>query len=186
MKCPECDKIFPTESEMLEHYHQNHESQVNVPERQLNKRPDGITVLSILLLLFGLFNLYSAYQTSMTDIDSLQYLNGRGVSQWFNIGVPAELGLSIITIGIGFIQLITAYGLLKGKQFAYLFTLTALSAILVVNVASLLLYLSAPSGIGISVNYGFLGGSIGGGIVWTLLIWKYLSRPYVKAFLGIT
>lgn len=118
-------------------------------------------------------------------MSSLQYLNGYGISEWFNIGIPAELGLSIITIGIGLVQLITVYWLLKGKEYSYLFTLAVLIAILIVNVASLGLYLSAPAGIGISVNYGLLGGLIGGGVVWTVIIWKYLRRPYVKSFLGM-
>lgn len=185
MKCPECNQSFPTDAEMLEHYAQNHEEE-RVPEQQLNKRPDGITAISVLWLIFGLINIYLAYQTAGADVSLIQYLNGHGLSGWFNIAIPVEFGLSIATIAIGIVQLAVAYGLLKGKGFAYLPALAVTPTILIVNLASLMLYLSAPSGIDLSVNYGLSGGLVVGGVIWTAIIWQYLRRPYVKSFLGVT
>ncbi len=184
INCPKCNKTFKNEEEMLEHYSLAHPDD-NVPEQKLTKRPDGITAISIVWFLFGLYNIYSAYQTASVDVDSLKYLNGYGLSEWFNFGIPAELALSLTIIVFGLVQLVTVFGLLKGKKYSYKFALVLPIAILIINIASLGLYLSAPSEIGLSVNYGMLGGLIGGGVFWTVIIWQYLRKPHVKSFLGI-
>jgi hypothetical protein len=184
VNCPKCNKTFQNEEEMLEHYSLAHPDD-NTTEQQLNKRPDGVTAISILWLLFGLYNIYSAYQTAIIDVDSLKYLNGYGLAEWFSVGIPAELGLSITIIGIGLVQLVTVFGLLKAKKFSYLFALSLPIVLLIVNIASLVLYLSAPSDAGLSVNYSFMGGLIGGGVVWAVIFWQYLRKPHVKAYLGV-
>jgi hypothetical protein len=184
VNCPKCNKTFQNKEEMLEHYSLAHPDD-NMPEQKLTKRPAGITVISIVWFLFGLYNLYSAYQAVSVDVDSLKYLNGYGLSKWFNFGIPAELVLSLTIIVLSLIQFGTVFGLLTAKRYSYKFALILPIAILIINIATLGLYLSAPSEIGLSVNYSMFGGLIGGGVVWTVIYWQYLRKPHVKSYLGI-
>ena len=187
--CPTCGKIFKSEEEILEHYDSQH-GQANAIEQAnsidaTDKRPVGLTIISVVWLIFGLFNIYSAFQTINVDIENLPYLSGYGVPEWFNVAIPVEMVLSIVALCLGLLQVVTVFGLLKGKKYSYKLGLGIPIALPIINILFVALYVSAPAGVDLSFNSSIYGGLIGGGIFWAIIYWQYLRKPHVKAYLGI-
>ncbi len=172
---------------MLEHYDSEHgqDSATEQAEPDSGKRPVGLTVISAVWLLFGLFNIYSAVQTINIDLENLPYLSGYGVPEWFNMAVPVELTLSVVALCVGLLQVLTIYGLLKGKKYAYKLGLGIPITLPIINTLFVVLYLSAPAGIDLNFNLSVYGGLIGGGIFWAIIYWQYLRKPHVKNFMGV-
>ena len=187
--CPTCGKIFKSEEEMLEHYDSQH-GQANAIEQAnstdaTNKRPVGLTIIAVVWLIFGLYNIYSAFQTINVDVENLPFLSGYGVPEWFNMAIPAEMVLSIVALCLGLLQVVTVFGLLRGKKYSYKLGLGIPIALPIINVLFVALYLSAPAGVDLNFNSSIYGGLIGGGIFWAVIYWQYLRKPHVKAYLGI-
>ena len=185
--CPICGETFKSEQEMLEHHYSEHSqaSGIMQAEPDAGKRPVGLTLISVVWLLFGLFNIYSALQTINIDLENLPYLSGYGVPEWFNVAIPVEMVLSITALCLGLLQVVTVFGLLKGKKYSYKLGLGIPIALPVINILFVALYLSAPVGVDLNINVGLYGGLIGGGIFWAVIYWQYLRKPHVKAYLGI-
>jgi len=149
------------------------------------RRPDGLTIIAILWFISGLINIYMSFQTISLDLELYSYLNYSIIHPWFNFGIIAEMIIAIFIIILGIIQLITVFGLWTGKPYSYRLTLIVPIFLLIVNLSSAVLYASAPAELGLGGSTGFAIAVSVSNIIWLVIVWDYLGKPHVKAYLGI-
>jgi hypothetical protein len=118
-------------------------------------RPTGVTILAILEIIsgsiaigFGIFfsTLWDSVGIGMMDFD----------------GSAAMGTMSAIIIALGVVSFVMAWGLLKGKSWAWTITL-------ILTIISLIIDLPSMNFIGLIIHF---------------VILYYLFRPHVKAFFG--
>jgi len=149
------------------------------------KRPGGLTVIAILWLIAGLFNVYQSLQSISADVQALPFLSNPELDSWFQFGIPAELAISIFLLVLGFAQIASVYGLWTGKSYAYKLALAISVVLIITNISLAGLYSTAPSEIGLASSATMAWIFVLAGIFWTAIIWRYLSKVHVKAFLGV-
>ena len=149
------------------------------------KRPIGVSLIAILWLISGIIHGYLAYVIIGGDLESLQYLSWPEISEWFVYAVPTELTLSIIVLCLAVLQILTVPGLLAGKKYSRRLALAIPVAFVIVNLAFLGLYFSAPHNITLGNSMLFPALSSNVGMFWVIVYFKYLEKPNVKTFLGI-
>jgi len=149
------------------------------------KRPGGITAIAILWLIGGVVNVYASFQTISQDVAVLPYLSDSAVHPWFSFGVPAEIILGILNLFLGLLQIVTVFGLWTGRRYSYRLALVVPIILVIGNVCSIALYASAPaeSGLGFNVGVSVVGLTVS--IMWVAIYCRYISKPHVKAFLGV-
>jgi hypothetical protein len=147
------------------------------------KRPGKLIVISIGWLIFGLFNIYSALWTITIKPNLPVFFI---VTIWNILGGSLEFIYSIAMLCVGFFQVLTTYGLLGGKAFAYKFGLGIHITLLLINSIYVVLSLFAAAEGGFYLDPLFFGWFLGSGIVWVIIYWHYLREPSMKEFLGIS
>jgi hypothetical protein len=157
---------------------------IDTPSIDKRKRPLGLTIISIVWLFAGFINIYFGYETIIMDLEVLPFLNDPSIHEWFQFGVPAELAISFVMFILGFIQIITIYGLLTAKSWSYKLALLVpiLNALIMISLVAL--YWSAPMGLGFRESADLL--SVGFSIFWVIIYWSYLRQSHVKEYLGVT
>jgi hypothetical protein len=147
---------------------------------QLEKhRPFGVTIIAILTIIGGMAFL----ATGITAVTVAPFLSGTGtnnnnillapgtsvaIPQTLLVGLSAGIGATLLALGIAYF--VMAYGLLKGKGWAWTITVVL-------------------SCIGIALGFvSIVTGHIGSifSVVVNGLILYYIYRPYVKSFFGKT
>jgi uncharacterized membrane protein (DUF2068 family) len=156
---------------------------------QLRQRPTGVTILGVLFVIAGAFSLLGGIATIVaipfvTNVnpnvinDELQ-LNGQQQPLTPSVQTALAQGsgsiltiLGALLIPLGIASLIVAYGLFKGKIWAW-YVAVVLSIIgLVVNVISL-----------VTSNMGAIAGALVG-IAFEGIVLYYLSRGNVREYFG--
>ena len=135
-------------------------------------RPTGVTIIAILNIIGGIIMLIigfglaaiSSILPTMTAIDP----NASGQMALAGLLGPAGVALGGIFIILGIISFIVAWGLLKGKGWAWSLTMILSIISIIISIVSL------------------VGGNFGGvvNIIISGIIIYYLYRPHVKAFFG--
>ncbi len=124
----------------------------------------------------GAFPLLS---TSPAGLNSTQL----AVLNWIQFGLPADTLLSFMTLAIGLLQIISAYGLWAGTPWSHksaIFTVVLLPVSWIGGVA---LYASAPVALGLTLSPQ-VSGSVSSVIgLWIVL--GYLRKPHVKQYLRL-
>jgi len=135
-------------------------------------RPTGVTIIAVLNIIsgiimliggFGLAAISSIFPT-MTAIDP----NASGQMAFAGLLGAAGVALGGILIILGIISFIVAWGLLKGKGWAWSLTMILSIISIIISIVSL-----AAGSFGSIVN-----------IIISGIIIYYLYRPHVKAFFG--
>jgi hypothetical protein len=124
-------------------------------------RPLGVTLISALTIIAGIVFLASG----ITAVTVAPFLSG---TQTFLVGLSAGAGAAFLALGIAYF--VMAYGLLKGKRWAWTVTLVL-------------------SSIGIALGFAsIVTGHIGAvfSIIINAVILYYIYRPNVKSFFGKT
>jgi uncharacterized membrane protein (DUF2068 family) len=155
----------------------------------IRQRPTGVTILGILFVIAGAFSLLGGIAT-LVAIPFVANVNPNVINDDLQLNgqqqplTPSEqtalaqgsgsiltvLGAVLIPLGIA--SLVVAYGLLKGKRWAW-YVAVVLSIIgLVVNVISL-----------VTSNMGAIAGAVVG-IAFEGIVLYYLSRRNVKEYFG--
>ncbi len=147
------------------------------------KRPLGLSIIAILWLIGGIITTYLSADAIREGYAALPYLENPLLHEWFRIGIPVEIALSILGFGFGIIQIFTIFGLWIGKSWSYKLALSVPLLIVFSHVSITVLYLSAPPEYGIqeSLNWVPLIFSI----LFAVIYWSYLRKPHVRRFLGI-
>ena len=135
-------------------------------------RPTGVTIIAVLNIISGIIMLIggfglaaiSSILPTMTTIDP----NASGQMALAGLLGPAGVALGGILIILGIISFIVAWGLLKGKGWAWSLTMILSIISIIISIVSL------------------VGGNFGGvaNIIISGIIIYYLFRPHVKAFFG--
>ena len=135
-------------------------------------RPTGVTIIAVLNIISGIIMLIGGFGLAaigsilptMTTIDP----NASGQMALAGLLGPAGVALGGILIILGIISFIVAWGLLKGKGWAWSLTMILSIISIIINIVSL------------------VGGNFGGvvNIIISGIIIYYLYRPHVKAFFG--
>ena len=150
-------------------------------EQHKHRRPLGITIIAILTIIDGIAFLASGI-ASLTvapflfgvDINNNNVLPATGTSTLGSVTIPETLlaGMSVATgvaiLALGIAYFVIAYGLLKGKGWAWTTTV-------VLSCIGIALGL-------VSVVNGHLEGIFN--ILINAFIFYYIYRPYVKLFFG--
>jgi hypothetical protein len=124
-------------------------------------RPLGVTLISALTIIAGIVFLASG----ITAVTVAPFLSG---TQTFLVGLSAGAGAAFLALGIAYF--VMAYGLLKGKRWAWTVTLVL-------------------SSIGIALGFvSIVTGHIGAvlSVIINAVILYYIYRPNVKSFFGKT
>jgi uncharacterized membrane protein HdeD (DUF308 family) len=150
-------------------------------EQQQKHRPLGITIIAILTIIDGIAFLASGIAAVTVapflfgvDINNNNVPPATGTSTLGSITIPDTLlvgmsvvtGVAILTLGIAYF--VMAYGLLKGKGWAW-------------TVTVVLCCIGIALGL-VSVTTGRLDGIFN--ILINAFIFYYIYRPYVKSFFG--
>jgi hypothetical protein len=141
------------------------------------KRPTGVTIIAILNIIGGIIALFAGISialasafipTIMSDPEFQANMQGQMIPAQMIGG--AAIGIGVLMIILGIASFVVAWGLLKGKRWAW--TVTIILSI--INIIT-----SAVS---------MLGGNFGGivSIIISGVIIYYLYRPHVKAYFGKT
>jgi hypothetical protein len=148
-------------------------------EQQQKHRPLGITIIAILTIIDGIAFLASGIAAVTVapflfgvDINTNNVPPATGTSTLGSVTIPDTLlvgmsvvtGVAILTLGIAFF--VMAYGLLRGKGWAWTVTV-------VLSCIGIALGL-------VSVVTGYLDGIFN--IIINAFIFYYIYRPYVKSF----
>ena len=117
-------------------------------------RPTGVTIIAVLEIISGIVAIAFGVSVGlMGSMGSMGSMSGLGV-------IIGALGWVVVVIGI--VSFILAYGLLKGKSWAW-------NATLIFTIISLVFDLLSMNVIGLIID---------------IVILYYLFRPHVKAFFG--
>ena len=150
------------------------------------KRPAGLTAIAILWFVGALLNILNSLLVLNQGVAALPYLSNSGLHSWFSFGVPIEMVLSGIVLALGLVQIVTVFGLWTGKKYSYKLALAVPVVHVVLNVCFVALYATAPAELGLISHVWVL--SVFGlavGLAFLVVIWWYLRKPHVKAFLGV-
>jgi len=138
------------------------QQQIFINMQQVEKhRPFGVTLIGALTIIAGIVFLASG----ITAVTVAPFLSG---TQTLLVGLSAGAGSAFLALGIAYF--VMAYGLLKGKRWAWTITL-------------------ALSSIGIALGFvSIVTGHIGAvlSIIINAVILYYIYRPNVKSFFGKT
>jgi uncharacterized membrane protein HdeD (DUF308 family) len=138
------------------------QQQVFINMQQVEKhRPLGVTLIAALTIIAGIVFLASG----ITAVTVAPFLSG---TQTFLVGLSAGAGAAFLALGIAYF--VMAYGLLKGKRWAWTVTLVL-------------------SSIGIALGFvSIVTGHIGAvlSVIINAVILYYIYRPNVKSFFGKT
>jgi uncharacterized membrane protein (DUF2068 family) len=153
----------------------------------IRHRPTGITILGLLFVIAGAFSLLGGIATLVAIpfvanvnpnvIGNELQLNGQPLTPSEQTALAQGSGsiltvLGAVLIPLGIASLVVAYGLFKGKSWAW-FVAVVLSTIgLVVNVISL-----------VTANMGAITGALVG-IAINAIVLYYLSRRNVRQYFG--
>ena len=124
-------------------------------------RPFGVTLIAVLTIIGGIAFLASG----ITAATVAPFLSG---TQTLLVGLSAGTGAAFLALGIAYF--VMAYGLLKGKGWAWTITLV-------------LSYIGIALGF-VSIVTGHIGSVFG--IIINAVIVYYIYRPKVKSFFGKT
>ena len=149
------------------------------------KRPDGLTAIAILWFIGALLNVLNSFLVLNQGAAALPYLSNSGLNEWFSFGVPIEMVLSGLVLALGLVQIVAVFGLWTGKKYSYKLALAIPVVHSVLNVCFVVLYATAPSELGLISSVGSSVFGLVVGLVFLIVIWWYLRKPHVKAFLGV-
>jgi ribosomal protein L40E len=153
------------------------------PSLGTNKRPLGITIIAALWTISSMINIFSGLNTIIIDLGYLSYLSDPNVQEWFRFGLPTEIVLGFFIVALSFMILFIVYGLWVAKSWSYHFALAIPVFIMIMNIATLSLYASAPAELGLGEQVSFIVPLLVINLFWTIIIWSYLTRPHVKQYL---
>jgi hypothetical protein len=136
--------------------------------------------------IFGLINIYFSIEIISADLNVLPLLSTPGLNPWFGFGVPADLILAIFVLCLGLVQLVTVPGLLTRKFFSFKLSLIIPILLIMATVFSAVLYAFAPAEIYLSINLVKTSFSFVMSAIWVGILWYFMAKPAVKAFLKIT
>jgi uncharacterized membrane protein (DUF2068 family) len=135
-------------------------------------RPTGVTIIAILNIIGGIIMVIAGLALiavsavfSSLSLSTQQNINSSVPSAFFGVAGSA-LGAGIIALGI--ISFVVAYGLMKGKEWAWTLTVILSIISIALNVISI-----------VSGNTGGIASIIISGV-----ILYYLYRPHVKVYFG--
>lgn len=159
------------------------------------KRPTGVTIIAILMIIGGILTLiggialvivgplisqYTVSETSSTFEDNMYpNFNSTDISSTRNVLSIFSGFLSIIGIGLtalAIVNFIVAWGLLKGKGWAW-------SISVIVTIISLVIGIIFVVFNGVAGDISSIIGQIVGVVINGIILW-YLYRPNVKSYFG--
>ncbi len=140
-------------------------------------RPTGVIVMAVVAVIAGVADII----TGLGDIGIAGgFLSDHGFGDTLD-GIMTGVGLVLVAVGV--LGLATAYGLLDGRNWAWLITRLWASLCIIAGVVGVGLSL-----LGNTLTSQILGaiiGSTGTAVVAAVVLW-YLYRPHVKAAFGRT
>jgi hypothetical protein len=152
---------------------------------QKQSRPRGVSIIAILIIITGVLSLLLGIGLVVIGpflMNGLQTTSSNLGSQI----EPQILGIIFLVFGaiwlvLGVANLVMAYGLLKGRGWAWTISIIVLFIGIVIDIVSL-----SITSVGVFSNTGsnLLGNIVGIGI--SAFIVYYLYRPHVKAYFGKT
>jgi hypothetical protein len=156
---------------------------------QKQSRPRGVSIIAILIIIAGVLSLLLGIGLVVIGpflMNGLHTTSGNLGSQI----EPQILGIIFlvfggILLGLGFANLVMAYGLWRGKGRAWTISIIVLFIGIAINIVSL----SIPSVTGVFSDTGSVLTRVVSGIVSigiTAFVVYYLYRPHVKAYFGKT
>jgi len=149
------------------------------------KRPDGLTAIAILWFVGALLNVLNSFLVLSQGAAALPYLSNSGLHEWFSFGVPIEIVLSGLVLALGLVQIVTVFGLWTGKKYSYKLSLAVPVVHVVLSVCFVVLYATAPAELGLISSVGSSVFGLAVGLAFLVVIWWYLRKPHVKAFLVV-
>ncbi len=155
-----------------------------------NKRPTGITLIAVFWAVSSVGNVFQGFLVFLAyvGIQPIYYMRP-DVPRWFRFAMPSQLVLSFLTIAFVVLAFVAVSGLVTGASWSYRFALAISLFIAVVNLATLALYLSAPSELDPVLLQGYrrvvdaVVPFVAINVFWLVVIWSYLTRPHVKQYL---
>jgi len=164
-------------------------AKIHTQRKRLTSKPpielSGLVLMATVWPILGLIVSHSALQTMTHPALMPQVANITNV-----LGIHAVLMYGIAILCVGCLQVLTSYGLARGRAFGYKFGLGIPLMLLMINGIYGVLSLFATIARGWYFDSGlygwFFGWFFGIGIGWVIVNWHYLRKPSVKAFLGVS
>ncbi|MBU7038463.1 MAG: hypothetical protein HXS52_11080 [Theionarchaea archaeon] len=147
------------------------------------KRPTGLSIVSVLWILWGVLNLFLVSLYVNADLSVMSSASYQTMHEWLRFALPAELALNLTAFAASLVMVFAGYGLLTGKSWSYKLTLAIVLVPIILNSLVIMLYLSAPTELNFSGSAPVM--RLPFGLIWVALLWIYLRRDNVKMFLGV-
>ena len=155
---------------------------------QKQSRPRGVSIIAILIIIAGVLSLLLGIGLVVIGPFLMNGVQTTSSNLGSQIG-PQILGLVFlvfggILLGLGVANLVMAYGLWKGKGWAWTISMIVLFIGIAISIASV----SITSGVFSNAGSNLLGDIVSGivSIGISAFIVYYLYRPHVKAYFGKT
>src|SRR2546426_7806568 len=156
---------------------------------QKQSRPRGVSIIAILIIIAGVLSLLLGIGLVVIGPFLMNGVQTTSSNLGSQIG-PQILGLVFLIFGgillpLGVANLVMAYGLWKGKGWAWTISMIVLFIGIAINIVSV----SIPSVTGVFSDTGSVLTRVVSGIVSigiSAFIVYYLYRPHVKAYFGKT
>ncbi len=137
-------------------------------------RPLGVTIIAILNIISGIVMLFAGIGLAAASsfIPAISTIDPNAAGQMALVGLAGGAGVAVgaILIALGIVSFVVAWGLLKGRGWAWIVTIILSIISLIVGVISLI-----GGNVGSIVNVAIAG-----------VIIYYMYRPHVKAYFGKT
>jgi hypothetical protein len=156
------------------------------------RRPTGLTIISILWLIVGIYNILNSANRFNSDIGAYPLLstptsnlNSTQIAtlNWLQAGLPIDTALAALGFGLALGQIFVVYGLWTGKWWSYKGALAFVTLLTLDNVSTAALYYSAPALLGLTdPTY---AAQAAGSIIFLFVYWGYLTRSHVKRYLHV-
>lgn len=147
------------------------------------KRPNGLTIITVLWGIAGIYNLYTSAHVISDDWRVIPRLSSPLIDPWLRAGLPLELILSVCIFFFALAQFVTIYGLWTRKSWSYYAALVLPIILEVFNTLFLVLYASAPGSLHLAYSNDVV--FVAMGVFWIVTYWRYIRQPFIKYYLNV-
>jgi hypothetical protein len=158
------------------------------PSPKARRRLSGVTIVALLWALYNITIIDQALQLVIVDTrfdpSTPEYLAlSASTQEWLRLGVPAHMMLNAFITILGFLAMLTAYGLFTAKAWSYIPALAVPALTTVMHGGVAALYSSAPTELSLAHDYSAYVSFTLINLGWTAILLLYLNRRPIKQYI---
>jgi hypothetical protein len=158
------------------------------PTPKVKRRPSGVTIVALLWALYNITIIDQALELVILDTrfdpSTPEYLAlNASIQEWLRLGVPTHLMLNVAITILGFLAMLTAYGLFTARSWSYKPALAVPTLTTAMHGGITALYASAPTELSLTHDYSVYLTFTLINLGWAAILLLYLNRPKIKQYI---